>query len=244
MKRSYGAVSGPPKLKRQYATSARSRKSRAGRPFRQGPQAGSTMVRLTRQPGFPSKMLMRHKYTDALNVNNATGALIKTPIASNGMFSVIAGGHQPSYFDTMCSIYNHYTVIGAILKITVDNSNPASVIPCLVCVQQNDDNAITAFTSIATMNEQPNSQIIKVPNGVGGPNKTIVQKYSAKGTFGSGVMANDNLQGTSAANPTEGSYWIVGTQSADASASQYIVNLLVEIEYLAVWEELKDIAQS
>lgn len=220
---------------------ARSRAAKAGKAFKQGPQAGTQLVNLSRQPGFPARMIMKHKYADAFAVDT-TGTMVKTFIAANGMTSIIGSGHQPSYFDTMTSIYNHYTVIGAILKITTCNSNVNSAAPAVTVIEQNDD-SVFAPTTVASATEQANAISFLQPPGTGGGTVSRTFKFSARGTFGPNVLSDPDLQGTSAANPVEATTWLVATQPVDG-ASRVVVNYWFEIEYVALWEELKDIAQS
>jgi len=215
--------------------------SKPGRPFRQAPQGGSQMVNVSRQPGFPSRLLMKHKFTDAASFD-VTGTLGKLFVSANGMYLPSAGAHQPSYFDTMSSIYNHWTVIGAVIKVHFTQTNVLGVVPAICCVQQNDD-ATFSPTTIATVSEQANAQTVYLVNGSGGNEKTVTMKYSTKGTFGGSVLSNNDLQGSSAANPADLTYWLIAVQATDA-ASRIVVNVMYEVEYLAVWTELKDIAQS
>lgn len=67
-------------------------------------------------------------------------------------------------------------------------------------------------------------------------------KWSARKYFGGSVMANVNLQGTSAANPTENSGFTLCAQTVDGTTDS--IGYSIDIEYLAVWTEIKDIASS
>lgn len=145
------------------------------------------------------------------------------------------------YFDQLAALYNHYTVLRS--KITVQFM-PTAAIFSVGGVYIEDDTSITPATLQLTMCEQ-NSASFRVwgPSAtVTGP--TIVSKsWDAVSAFGPNPLANDNLQGTVAANPSEQQYFTVffGDLNGVSVDSQQI---LVTIEYEAVWDELKNILGS
>jgi len=67
--------------------------------------------------------------------------------------------------------------------------------------------------------------------------------WSAKKYFGKGVLANTDLQGTATSSPNEQSFYTLYVQSLDLSTSANHW-AIVEIQYIAIWKELKDVAQS
>lgn len=195
--------------------------------------------------GFPKKMTMTHKYTELITINaSAMGAIATRQFCCNGMYDpdVTGLGHQPMNFDQMAAIYNHYTVIGSKIKVqTVNINGPASSTAYWFALSQNDDNTIS-YNSLSTMNERSDGKVRLVTAG-STSTPYFINKWSAKKTFGGSVLANDNLQGTSGANPTEITNWIIALQAADGLSS-VSTNFLVEIEYIAVWEELKELPPS
>lgn len=194
--------------------------------------------------GFPKKMLMTHKYVETVSHTSTTGVASFYKFICNGMFdpNYNSTGHQPYYFDQMSAIYNHYTVIGSKISIKVIPAATATV-PFKIVLSQNDD-VVQVNTSIDGMAEQSTSTALRIfPSGSNDLIRTMVNKWSAKKTFGGSVLANDNLQGSSTANPSEITVWSIGLQALDGS-STVSTYLDVEITYIAVWDEIKDIAQS
>lgn len=190
---------------------------------------------------FPKQMKIMHRYAESVNVTSTTGILQNYNFTCNGMFDpdITGSGHQPLYFDQMTAIYDHYTVIAS--KIYVEcvpsaTSEDAFRIAILI----NDDTTTTP-TDMSTIIEQAQSTYRTVPanaNNVYSLNKS----WSAKKTFGGSVLGNDNLQGTAASNPTEQSYFTLSVQGSGANT--VVANFNITIEYIAIWEELKDIAAS
>jgi len=192
--------------------------------------------------GFPKRMVMTHRYTEQVPVTSTLGVIGKYQFSCNGMFdpNITGTGHQPMYFDQMSALYNHYTVIGSKLKITVSPSvtnEDGFYTGCYL----DDDTTTSNITDITAVSEatsgkirmfSPNAQVPHVYN----------RKWSAKKTFGGSVLGNDNLQGTPAGNPSEQTYYTFAIQSFGADTT--FATLLVEYTFIAVWEELKQVAQS
>jgi len=192
--------------------------------------------------GFPKKMVMTHKYHETVSFGIGGGVLGTYTFSCNGMYdpNITGTGHQPLYFDQMTALYDHYTVIGS--KIRVKLCQGAANQPTVkIATFINDDGTVTP-TSIDMMGEQScGKQFIIPPAST--DTYTITNKWSAKKTFGGSPLSNDLLQGTVAANPTEQSFYTFGFQAADLTTTVAMF-AEVDITYIAVWDELKDIAGS
>lgn len=192
--------------------------------------------------GFPDKMVMTHKYCDKVNVQSTAGTIGNYLFSCNGMYdpNITGTGHQPYYFDQMAAIYDQYTVIMSRCKISFwANETNASGIG--VCLSLNDDTTVTN-TAVVTLQEQTGSKM-KIAGNVSDSIRSLVKYWGARKSFGSGIMANNDLQGTAAANPTEQMYYVVSCQSLDGISTQDIW-VTVEITYTAVWTEKKDLNTS
>lgn len=192
--------------------------------------------------GFPKRLVMTHKYTETVQVNNTTGLFNTYFISANGLFdpNITGGGHQPMFFDQLTALYNHYVVIGS--KCTF-KFTPAAVtsqalrVACFI-----EDAASTSATSVDGVSEQSLAgKTFLLPAG----NNTVgtrTLKFSPKKTFGKSVLANSNLRGNSGGNPSEQSYFVFSSQG-DGLASTIMI-LTVEVTYITCWFELKDNAGS
>lgn len=203
-------------------------------PFRVPRWAGKTLT------GFPKELRMRHRYVENSSLSSA-GGQANAIFSCNGMFDPNVGGagSQPLYFDQLAGIYNHYTVLAS--KCTVRLTGNASMaIPILCNVFINDDSTLTP--SFRSLQEQ-NSAVYGTLVPSGNQNLTLTKRWSASENFGPGPIADPNLQGTSAANPTEQQMYHLSVQVADL-ATTYTLYYTITIEYDCVWQELKDISTS
>lgn len=224
----------PPKRARQ--TAKQSTKPTVPRPV-------NSVARFSKNVGFPNKLTMRHRYVEGGALTSTTGSLSVQNFRANGMFdpNQTGTGHQPLYFDQMAAIYDHYTVIGSVIHVEFIPASSSSL-PAVVGIMLNDDSTVTPGSATALCEQ--GGAVSRVTSATGSVQPfTLTSKFSAKGTFGGSVLANDNLQGTGSADPTEQTLFTLFGQTIDLAGTT-TVYYRATIEYLAVWEELKDIAAS
>lgn len=193
--------------------------------------------------GFPKKLMMKHKYYESIEITSTGGAIYNHNYSLNGMYdpNTTGVGHQPYYFDQMSAVYNHYTVIGAKITIMVTTTAENAPLNAQICLWQNDDTTVTPSNFYGLV-EQSKGKVKNLNTAQVRPTY-LSMKWSAKKTFGGTVLANTDLQGTAAANPTEQSYATISFQTSDA-ISTTSVRVATIIEYIAIWSELKDVAAS
>lgn len=235
MKRSYTQAS------TQTAASSSTKRTKArGAKVQRQPSASKNYNMVRAGKGFPKKLMMTHTYADVFNKNTgAAGVLAVHQFRANGMYDpdITATGHQPYYFDQMSAVYNHFTVIGSRIILRVVKADNTQY-PITVGIYINDD---ATNASLQASLEHPSS--VHTTLGLSNQSAVLTKNWSAKKTFGSAVLANDNLQGSASADPTEQSVFTIFLDST-SSAQQTSVTIDVTIEYIAVWDELKDIAAS
>jgi len=200
----------------------------------------TTSVSTFRGLGFPQRLTMKHRYVEQFRLASTTGILAVHNFRCNGMFdpNQTGTGHQPQYFDTLTGIYDHFTVIGSIIKVSVVKPS-ATELPIIFGVFLNDDTTTTP-TVASQLCEQSSAVYSQITLGQDHPT-TLTAKWSAKKTFGGSVLGNDALQGSASADPTEQTLYSVFMQTVDGSSTSSL-DMLVTIEYIAVWDELKDLA--
>lgn len=192
--------------------------------------------------GFPKKMLMTHKYvnTSSFSIPAMATTMQKFQFSCNGLYdpNTTGGGHQPLYFDQMTALYNHYHVIGSSITVTINL--PQDDMFCAIYV---DDDTTILPSNIDLVAEQTQAKRATYLATATTPLQ-LSYKWSARKYFGSGIMANNELRGNASSNPTEQSYYTICVQSSVIPASGYNLNFQVEIRYITIWNELREIASS
>jgi len=230
-KRSYGSRRAKPRsLKRRLF----SKKKRAKRSYRNGQISGMPKIRRT-------SMRYADHYPD---VTSTMGGITNLFFKANGIHDpdAQAGGHQPMGRDQWALLYNHYTVVGAIIRIRI-MPNASNLGPCMAGVYLNPEG-----TSSMTMP----SQYIEQKRGMyrqfhGGEKRPInlVCKFSARKFFSVKNPEDREDLGaslTTSADPTELAYfnfWFLTMDGGTAS-----VNMTFQIDYRVKFREPKTLAQS
>lgn len=214
--------------------------------YRRANRKKSMVVNKTSVPmglGFPKRMVMTHKYSESISQNTgASGGFAYYTWSCNSLYdpNSTGTGHQPMYFDQLNAIYDHYTVIGSKITIRAAKSDASVYVPVIIGCFINDDSTVSP-TAMSALNEQSQSTHRMITGAE--PITVFTKKWSAKKTFGGSILGNDNLQGNSGASPTEQSFFTVyWDSSANLTLTQ--VTMDVSIEYITVWDELRDIAGS
>lgn len=187
---------------------------------------------------FPRMMKFTHRYVEVLSLTSTAGVPNVLTMSCNGMFdpNYTGGGRQPMAFDNLTALYDHYTVIGSKIRVKctpVSTTNPASYLG----IYLNDDTTVTPSNAASFLANTASFSIL--PTG-GSLTKTLSAKWSARKMFGKSVLENPNLRGDASANPTEATYWTIFFGALD-EASNTGAAFTVDIEYIAIWTEPKDI---
>lgn len=193
------------------------------------------------RPGLPLRLKFQHKYCQSISLSSTPSTNGGWRFRCNSLYDPdqSSAGHQAMMFDQLSAIYNHYTVIGARLKVTF---TPISTnVPTRIIMFINDDTNLNT-TNLDTLAEQKSGKSISVIT-TGTQPITRTMNWSAKKTFGGSILGNDELQGNSVSNPTEQSYFEIASNVVDG-VSNSTVFALIEINYIAIWDEQTEVSGS
>lgn len=192
--------------------------------------------------GFPKELKFTHRYVSPLVLTSSSSSFQKNSFSCNGLYDPDATGtgSQPLYFDQLAALYNHYTVLSSKITIQLVPRSGMSVYG-IYGVYINDDTTVTPASSDRACEQSTSSYTI-----VGSLQQPIKlrRSWNAKNAFGPGALSDPNLQGTSAANPTEQQFFTVFWQELAAAGTSQVVDAICTLEYTAMWQELKDIGGS
>ena len=192
--------------------------------------------------GFPKKLVFTHKYTKTQTVTSTLGLLGTLQFRCNGLYrpDALSGTAQPYYYDQLTALYDHWCVIGSKCTFTVTPST-ATTVPSVLAAYVNDDTTVTGTTP-DQISESSQGRMVRHLAAANNNIQKFTLKWSARKYFGAAPLANDELKGTITADPIEQSLFVIGVAALGANTVTYMVT--TQIEYITVWSELKDIAQS
>lgn len=182
-------------------------------------------------------------YGQHIRLDPSAGGIADSHVFSaNGCYDpdVTSTGHQPMGFDQLMPIYDHYTVIGA--KIQAEFHNTDSLRATNIFVAVRDDGT----ASVNPLEIVENGYVDRKLIGPAGANDTGVVKQQvdiAKFLGRSDALADNQLKGSSSANPNEGVYFLVGAIPL-TTGDPGVVDCQVIIEYDVIFHERKMLGTS
>lgn len=200
---------------------------------------------LVRKSPMPIKFCTKLRYSDYMLLDpGATGITGVNVFSANSLYDPdrTNAGHQPRGFDQLIQFYDHYTVIGAQITATfsMTDSNTYAQIAG-VCLRDGvaTDNDPNDYLEQGTVR----SAVVQKQSG-GGNSKVLTMRFSPKKFLGrSKPLADSQLKGSSSSSPSEEAFFHCFTAPME-SVNAGAVSLYVVIDYIAVFTEPKDIAQS
>lgn len=189
--------------------------------------------------GLPKKILVTHKYNQYVNLYNVSGVTQHFQVSCNGMYNPgTSGAHQPLYFDQFSALYNHYTVIGSKITFRIAQNNTTQYTTKVALWINDDTSTVPTYEALSEQSGSKNFIMAAGATTV----QTHTMKWSAKKAFGGSILGNTLFRGNATNNPIEQSYYQVSAYQT--SAAPIALDVDMTIEYIVVWTELKDIAQS
>jgi len=231
------------KRKRTYSRKKRTFKRR--RRFKRATRTiGRSLSLGGKNAPLPKKLKSKFIYTSTIyNIASTAASPVTHVFSLNGLYDpeIAAGGNQPRGFDQLMLLYDHYVVIG--VKARIDFVNASTTNPVYVYAAVRDSASVStnyrdymedAKTKWKILDTEGSGRGVNSMNMVCNPNKFLGR---------SKPMADPDLKGTVAANPTEQAYLHVGGLCTDLFTTSNI-GVIVTLEYTAVLIEPKQVTAS
>lgn len=200
--------------------------------------------------GFPSKKMVKLKYAQEITLAGTSAGIVQHQFRCNSVYrpDYTTGGtygHQPMNFDRWAALYEHYTVISAVLKVTPTDTTNSNKLPGYLGVMVSTDSGGTsqlAYVVSLFENNLNSHKFLQVGNS-SAPSRTwggmgLKSYFNAKRLFG--VVNPEDGIGYGASittNPDRDAYFNVYLASIRGNTPANIT-ALVEIEYTVMFDEL------
>jgi len=192
-------------------------------------------------PIAPARRTCRLRYSDYCALSSASGVIAAYVFTANGLYDPnrTGTGHQPLGFDQMMLSYEHFAVVSS--KITATFRNTTSSTPTVAITVAP---STTNLTSIPQVIESGLLQMSMLEyKGANGSIQTLQVGCDIKRFHGVvDVLDNPSLQGSAAADPTEGSYFILYLWDQLGVSGSCSVDIM--IEYTAIFTEPRQLTES
>lgn len=218
-------------------------KKRNKRTYRKRPYRRRRRNRLTiMKSPMPTVFTTKLKYSEIVSLaSQATAGLASAYVFSaNGLYdpNITGTGHQPRGFDELIALYNHYRVIGSKITVRMSWGHSDHGIVAGICllgdysVQTNQSDYTENGNNVKTVIGTNDGYNIGTVSYKTAPHKFLGMKYD-----------EDNLRGTSSANPTEQAYYHVYFSPLNNITSTNLT-MEIDIEYISQFFEPKVLTQS
>lgn len=220
---------------------------------------GMRMRRRSRRPRsifisktpFPDGIIAKLRYTNAHTLSPSTTGSDWVVYNANSVFSPenSGSGHQPMGFDQYALLYNHFIVLGAKVVVTFTPQFSASAYVAagkdIWAVVGLRDTA-TLVTTMTRNMEMPQTRWKHVPAASARDKVVISKKFSAKRFFNvSDVKDKDDIGADVTSNPTDVACFHIGVgPMITASATPLAISCTVNIQYIVLFREPKNLTQS
>jgi len=173
-------------------------------------------------------------YVDYFNLNPGIGLPATYIFSANGLFdpNITGVGHQPRGYDQLKSLFDHYTVTSATIKVVACGpGGQTSTFPLVFGVLLSDDNAVES-DQIHALEAKKSAWTFLPAND---ESRTLYLDFEAKEFFGMSFK-DASYKGSINANPDDQAFFqifVEPTSAVDAAA----VQVCVEIIYHVTWTE-------
>lgn len=200
--------------------------------------------------GEGNKKLVKLKYCTNIFLDANSGDAVEYIFSANGLYDpdVTGSGHQPRGFDQQMEYFEHYTVLGSkctvkMVPLGVSNVNPSAWTIVLSSSQ-------SPFVNYNEIYELMEARMGTSKFGVAGiysgysnsPVPLTSRKFSSKRFFGPNYLDKD-YSGSAASNPAEQAYYHIWSTNLGQN-DPGLATFIVEIDYIALLTEPKDIVSS
>lgn len=190
--------------------------------------------------------IVKMKYGTIVTINPGAGVSATHVFRANDAFDPdrTGVGHQPYGFDQWSNFYDHITVLGSRIKATFMPRGSVATTSTVLCSITVEDDA-TVSTSIESLLERTGAAV-GYSGLSAGKNALILRKnFSTKRFFNvSDVRDNDSLKGTFVTSPADDAYYHINVSSIDGSSDPDGIAVAVEVEYICMLSERKNLVTS
>lgn len=186
---------------------------------------------------------VNHRFVSRITLAPTLGAQATYRYRANGLYDpdFTSTGHQPMFFDQMSALYDHFVVIASKIQVNYVLNECTSAVICTLTLDD-DSSTYTSNKPAAMVEGGRTNWAIGTPNDKS--QVVLTNQFSPKRFLGrSKPLSDPELKGSASGSPTEQAYYVVAVESTDG-ATPGNIRCWVEIDYVAVWIEPKEIGQS
>lgn len=198
-------------------------------------------------PASPNKMVVKFKYAEPIQLSTTAGLTGVYTFKANDLYDPnhTSTGHQPYGYDQWALLFGHYTVLQSKISATfMSRQNDSSIPGRGICgITLEDDSSFTTNPSLAFEQQRTNLSSYGVLGS--GMHKKLSKTYDAKKFWTIKDPAdNPEIGSVVTTSPGDKAYFHVWVAPLLASDLIGALDILVEMEFIALMTTPQDLPQS
>lgn len=191
--------------------------------------------------GFPTRKKTTLRFCLEQDLD-ASGGSAQVAFVANGPFQPVSAGttHQPLGWDEWASVYGHYTVTDARMKVTAVHDDTTNNPPCMLAIVASPSGTFSGPTTtwVNEISDRSEQRMIGPYIGSGGPARTVSLALNLAKAIGvKDILDVDEAGASVLANPALPHFFHVVLTQINSNTPAISNPLLVEIEYDIVYQE-------
>lgn len=190
--------------------------------------------------GMPLQRIAKLRYCEQITLTSTLGAMVSHAFSANGLYdpNLTGTGHQPMGYDQWAGLFNHYVVLGSKLTMRINSDGGLQGI---TGVYLSDDTTIPYSDGVQIVEAKRGGSVVVANQR----NQVSVNGYYSAKKFFNVKDVKDNLARLGASvtsNPTEQGSYIIYFNTLNGTTES--LNIIVQIDYICLFSEPVDLAQS
>lgn len=198
--------------------------------------------------GYPlgNRKLVRHKYSELITLNPGIGSMATYTFILNSLYdpNYSSTGHQPLGFDQMTAFFSHYTVVGTSITATFLSSDTNDIF----CAIVHDSNITYDYSTTPSIGMSHIIEAKKGPYAFMSSNndkQRLKLNWSLRKNEGITKPAQAiDWTGDALNGPPQYACAHVVVGPADGATDIGSVNILVQMDFIALWHDPIALTQS
>lgn len=206
------------------------------------------VLSFTKAP-MPNRFASKLRYVSYANLDPGLAGIAGVQIVNAmGCYDpdITGVGHQPRGFDQLMTMYDHYTVIGSRITVEFVQKLAGSYNAMSIGIACKDDSV--ALTDVNDYLEGRNVvSTVLPPSASAEPSRIRVlsKSFSTKKFMGiSHPMSSSNCRGSATTNPADSGYFHIFAAPLNTTSDQAAITVQYRIDFLVIFTEPKQPAQS
>lgn len=198
------------------------------------------------QAGLPKRLTVRQRYHQTITINPTLAALGYWEFRANDIYDpdFSGTGHQPSGFDQMMALYNHFVVVKSYCTVTPATTGGTNQQILFGCRLSGGSGVLNTGVDQFLESSGVKYKMLGYPGAPVEPVRIMMDGPKFFGLTKRTLISGSQFRGSSTGSPTEQAYYQVFIAPAVGSSDPPSTDVHVDITYEVVFSEPREVLSS